>query len=495
MAVRGVIRVSAARFVLAGPAGFGLVVPVRLIRSVPAGVSGVVPVRVRDVVLAQIDLMIRVGVGGVRRAGWTGRAGLVLAGHPAGGCCGTGAVVGPQQARVRWPVLAGQVNRGGQRSGGGHGWLGSVRRYGRACVGRPGPALRLRAPRTLRPRTLLLCAGLVCAGLLCAGLLCARLWCAGLLCAGLLCAGLWCAGLWCAGLLCAGLWCAALLGTLPLRGLGGLLLPARALAAAVTPFPAGGPARFGTALSAPAGRLVTGLSCLIGQVTGVLRLRWAGLPAGILGRCPPGGPARPVSRCVTVGDIPGRLGSRAGPRVPGPAFLLGRLGGRRDAGPCLLKQRIRGRSCAARLTHGYLGRLGLIERPDTFMPVEQGSEQLRLPGVHAEHDAGPPPRFLDRVTDVAGHWWHRLCRQAMHDAPALPRALERCRGVLRAGDHLRITHLRSSPERRRRTPRTLRNPCGAANLWACAAALAIIRGRRLIVPPSVLRTCQRVLAA
>src|SRR6266568_4166340 len=122
-----------------------------------------------------------------------------------------------------------------------------------------------------------------------------------------------------------------------------------------------------------------------------------------------------------------------------------------------------------------LGRIGLIERPDALVVIEERGKQFRFPDVDPEHHARAAPWLLYGVTDVAGHRWHGVRRQAMHRAPAFPSALQRDRSPLCAGDQIRITHLGSSPERRCRVPRPA-EPVRRRQLRARAAAPAVICG-------------------
>jgi hypothetical protein len=72
--------------------------------------------------------------------------------------------------------------------------------------------------------------------------------------------------------------------------------------------------------------------------------------------------------------------------------LLGGLRLCRDARPRLVRRgtAVPGRAGAV----GGTARRFLVERPDTLMVVEEGGEQLCLPGIDPEHHAGAPPRLL-----------------------------------------------------------------------------------------------------
>ena len=72
--------------------------------------------------------------------------------------------------------------------------------------------------------------------------------------------------------------------------------------------------------------------------------------------------------------------------------LLGGLRLCRDARPRLVQRgtAVPGRAGAV----GGTARRFLVERPDTLMVVEEGGEQLCLPGIDPEHHAGAPPRLL-----------------------------------------------------------------------------------------------------
>ncbi len=412
-----------------------------------------------------------------------GRPALVLVSQARGGPSGAGAfvTVGPQEdARVRGPVVPGPVNR----------WDQQVLRAGFGAAGGCGHVrvrLRLRAPPFQLPRARLLSPCLLSLCLLSPCLLSPCLLTCGLLSCGLLGPRLPSSGL----LSCGPLGPRWLCPRLP----RGRLLRCRTLAAAAA-FPPAGPAWFSAPVPAPPGALVTGVSRAIGRVTGVRHIGGANLATGASGRLPLALVARPVMRCAALPGLPTGGNGGAGLHIPCPAglwFLLGGLGGRRDARARLLQEGIRRVTGPGHLARRHLGRIGPVERPDALVPVEQGCEQLCFPGIHAEHDARAPPRLLDRVADVTGNRWHGLCRQAMHDSPALPRALQRCRRLLRPGNHFRITHLRSSPEQRRRTPRTLRTHVALPTSGHAPQRLpSSVAGGQAA---ECVRTCQRALAA
>src|SRR5262249_56875801 len=100
---------------------------------------------------------------------------------------------------------------------------------------------------------------------------------------------------------------------------------------------------------------------------------------------------------------------------------------------------------------------------DAVVPVEQRDELLCVVRGEAEYHPRLSPGLLERISHVAGNRRHRIRRHAVHYSPALPRPLERGRGLLGLehqfrlahGDPLLIATARSRPSARPPRPRPL----------------------------------------
>ena len=190
-----------------------------------------------------------------------------------------------------------------------------------------------------------------------------------------------CIALSCVGVGCVGV---GLLGYRPPRA--GLPLAARC-----APLPPAGPAQFG----APPTALVTAAAVAATRFVMTRQIRHAALLARLLRE-----PAVRVVALITIGGTSrATQACRAAVRlarlvvlVPLRRPLLGGLRLCRDARPRLVQKgtAVPGRAGAI----DGAARRFLVERPDTLMVVEEGGEQLCLPGIDPEHHAGAPPRLL-----------------------------------------------------------------------------------------------------
>jgi hypothetical protein len=139
------------------------------------------------------------------------------------------------------------------------------------------------------------------------------------------------------------------------------------------------------------------LAYAVGQLIRLRHVPQAALPGGLAG----GRPVGQVAGQVVCGR--GRSGAvLVTARWRGPCFRrparhrlrLGRLGRGGDARPRLAGDP-GGSGAAAGRPGAYRGGPGVTERPGTLVPVQQGGEQLRFAGIHAEHDTRTSPWFLD----------------------------------------------------------------------------------------------------